>query len=126
MAYKMIKQLVKKDEYPVHSLGDAVLTFIRESCEDLRFDYENGELYTGRRLRENQIPFNIAKDIDRLCLENAIARFLQSGKKQDAFDIYFCYLDMYVGDYDKTRRMIELLSEFEANGSRLLMKFLTI
>ena len=123
MAYKMIKQLVKKDEYPLHSLGDAVLTFIRESCEDLRFDYENGELYTGRSLRENQIPLNMEKDIDRLCLENAIARFLQSGKKQDAFDVYFCYLDMYVGDYDKTRRMIELLSEFEANGSRLLMKF---
>ena len=29
---------------------------------------------------------------------------------------------MYVGDYEKTRRMIELLSEFEANGSGLLMK----
>ena len=29
---------------------------------------------------------------------------------------------MFVGDYDKTRRMIELLSEFEENGSRLLMK----
>lgn len=123
MAYNMIKKTVKENEYPAHSLENAVLTFIRERCEDLRFDRENGEKYTGRSLRENQIPFNMEKDIDRLCLENAVARFLKSGKKQDAFDVYFCYLDMYVGDYDKTRRMIELLSEFEANGSRLLMKY---
>ena len=122
MAYKMIKKIVKKDEYPVYSMENAVLTFIRERCEDLRFDWEKGEMPTGRSLRENQIPFNMEKDIDRLCFENAVARFLQSGKKQDAFDVYFCYLDMFVGDYDKTRRMIELLSEFEANGSRLLMK----
>ena len=61
-------------------------------------------------------------DIDRLCFENAIERFLKSGKKEDAFDVYFCYLEMFVGNYEKTRRMIELLSEFEANGSGLLMK----
>ncbi|MBR4027556.1 MAG: hypothetical protein IKJ01_08410, partial [Lachnospiraceae bacterium] len=61
-------------------------------------------------------------DIDRLCLENAIDRFLKSGKKEDAFDVYFCYLEMFVGNYKHTRRMIELLSEFEANGSGLLMK----
>lgn len=122
MAYKMIKNIAKKDEYPVCSMENAVLTFIRERCEDLRFDLENGEMHTGRSLSANQIPLNMEKDIDRLCLENAVARFLQSGKKQDAFDVYFCYLDMFVGDYDKTRRMIELLSEFEANGSRLLMK----
>ena len=119
----MIKKIVEKNEYPEYSMENAVLTFIRERCEDLRFDQENGEMYTGRSLRENQIPFNMEKDIDRLCLENAVARFLQSGKKQDAFDVYFCYLDMFVGDYDKTRRMIELLSEFETNGSRLLMKY---
>lgn len=122
MAYKMIKAPAGKDQYPAGSMEHAALTFIRERCEDLRFDRENGELYTGRSLRENQIPFNMEKDIDRLCLENAVARFLRSGKKQDAFDVYFCYLDMFVGDYDKSRRMIELLSEFEANGSRLLMK----
>ena len=122
MAYKMIKTTVRKDKYPADSMEHAVLSFIRERCEDLRFDLENGEQLTGRSLKENQIPFNMEKDIDRLCLENAVARFLHSGKKEDAFDIYFCYLDMFVGDYDKTRRMIELLSEFEENGSRLLMK----
>ena len=122
MAYKMIKTTVRKDQYPADSMEHAVLSFIRERCEDLRFDLEKGEQHTGRSLKENQIPFNMEKDIDRLCLENAVARFLHSGKKEDAFDVYFCYLDMFVGDYDKTRRMIELLSEFEENGSRLLMK----
>ena len=122
MAYKMIKNAPEKNTYPTGSMEHAALTFISQRCEDLRFDPENGNACTGRSLKENQIPFNMEKDIDRLCLENAIDHFLRSGKKQDAFDVYFCYLDMFVGDYDKTRRMIELLSEFEANGSRLLMK----
>lgn len=122
MAYKMIRRAAGRYEYPAGSMEHAVLTFIAERCEDLRFDTVNGAACTGRSLKENQIPYNMEKDIDRLCLENAVARFLQSGKKEDAFDVYFCYLDMFVGDYDKTRRMIELLSEFEANGSRLLMK----
>ena len=123
MAYKTIRSTARTNRYPAGSLEQAVLTFIVERCEDLRFDPENGEKQTGRSLRENQIPLNMEKDIDRLCLENAITRFLRSGKKEDAFDVYFCYLDMFVGDYDKTRRMIELLSEFETNGSRLLMKY---
>ena len=123
MAYNMIKSPAKRSEYPAGSMEYAVLTFIRERCEDLRFDFANGEFCTGRSLRENQIPYNMEKDIDRLCLENAVARFLESGKKQDAFDVYFCYLDMFVGDYEKTRRMIEFLSEYETNGSRLLMKY---
>ena len=123
MAYRTIERAAKKYNYPEGSMEHAVLTFIRERCEDLRFDHKSGDACTGRSLKENQIPYNMEKDIDRLCLENAVARFLESGKKQDAFDVYFCYLDMFVGDYDKTRRMIEFLSEYEANGSRLLMKF---
>ena len=61
-------------------------------------------------------------DIDRLCLENAIHNFLKTGKKEDAFNVYYSYLYMFVGEYEKTRRMIELLSEFEMKGSELLMK----
>ncbi len=122
MAYKTIRTARNKVEYPKGSMEHAVLTFIADRCEDLRFDEIKGNAYLGRSLKENQIPFNMEKDIDRLCLENAVARFLRSGKKQDAFDVYFCYLDMFVGDYEKTRRMIEFLSEYETNGSRLLMK----
>lgn len=127
MGYTTIKNFSEKNNFDEKSLEGAAIKFIRESCEELRFDSEKSnekisKNYTGTSLEKNQIPYNMQMDIDRLCLENAISRFLKSGKKEDAFDVYFCYLEMFIGDYEKTRRMIELLSEFEANGSELLMK----
>lgn len=129
MGYTRLKNQAGQREYTKSGLEDAALTFIRESCEGLRFDLEkereedreNG-IFLGTSLHEKEIPYNMQMDIDRLCLENAVRRFLETGRKEDAFDVYFCYLEMFVGDYEKTRRMIELLSEFEANGSGLLMK----
>lgn len=130
MSYTMLNnEAIKKHDYAPESLEGAALSFIRECCEELRFDMSKatsmsveGIDFDGTSLKKNQIPFNMEKDIDRLCMENAVDRFLKSGKKEDAFDVYFCYLEMFVGDYQKTRRMIELLSEYEANGSGLLMK----
>lgn len=130
MSYTMLNNdAIRKYDYASDSLEGAALSFIRDCCEELRFDKNKATSMNvdsidleGTSLKKNQIPFNMEKDIDRLCLENAINRFLKSGKKEDAFDVYFCYLEMFVGDYKKTRRMIELLSEFEANGSALLMK----
>ena len=114
--------------YDAFSLDGAALTFLRDRCEGLRFssEKEKEEAGTGKLLgtglKKGEVPYNQQMDADRLCLENALRRFLRSGRKEDAFDVYFCYLEMFVGDYKKTRRMIELLSEFEANGSGLLMK----
>lgn len=127
MGYTMLKNSGKPKVYDEFSLEGAALKFIRERCEGLRFDEEKAKkeengVYLGTSLKPQQIPYNMQMDIDRLCFENAIRRFLDSGRKEDAFDVYFCYLEMFVGDYEKTRRMIELLSEFEANGSGLLMK----
>lgn len=65
---------------------------------------------------------NMQMDIDRLCLENAVKRFLAGGRKEDAFDVYFCYMEMFIGSYNNCNRMIELLSEYENNGSSMLMK----
>lgn len=115
-------------QYDAFSLEGAALTFLRDRCEGLRFSAEQAEeeartgTLLGTSRRKGDIPYNQQMDIDRLCLENALRRFLRSGRKEDAFDVYFCYLEMFVGDYQRTRRMIELLSEFEANGSGLLMK----
>lgn len=130
MSYTMLNnEAIRKYNYVPESLEGAALSFIRELCEELRFDKSkavslsgNDLDFDGTSLKAHQIPYNMEKDIDRLCLENAVERFLKSGKKEDAFDVYFCYLEMFVGDYQKTRRMIELLSEYEANGSGLLMK----
>ncbi len=128
MAYTMLKNTGAKRSFAENGLEDAALRFVRERCEGLRFDAgkakeeaETGALL-GRSNGRYPIPYNMQMDVDRLCLENAIARFLGSGRKEDAFDVYFCYLEMFVGGYGQTRRMIELLSEFEANGSSLLMK----
>lgn len=130
MSYTMLNNdAIRKYDYASGSLEEAALSFIRDFCTGLRFDKTKATSIDtekldseGTSLKKNQIPFNMEKDIDRLCFENAINRFLKSGKKEDAFDVYFCYLEMFVGDYKKTRQMIELLSEFEANGSALLMK----
>ena len=129
MGYTELKNQADLRKNTKSGLEGAALTFIRESCEKLRFDQakkeqedEKKRKFLGTSLHENEIPYNMQMDIDRLCLENAVRRFLDTGKKEDAFDVYFCYLEMFVGDYEKTRRMIELLSEFEANGSGLLMK----
>ncbi len=129
MGYNMLKSKNGARTYTENSLEQAALSFIRDWCEDLRFDHSRAVSrdakkpdLDGTSLYQNQIPYNMQMDIDRLCLENAVERFLKSGRKEDAFDVYFCYLEMFVGDYEKVRRMIELLSEFEANGSGLLMK----
>ncbi len=138
MAYTMLINDIIPRKYPKDSLEQSALMFIRNRCQGLRFDKSKvtdisdkkvealdkiEKLdFDGTSLKPKQIPYNMEKDIDRLCLENAIDKFLQSGKKEDALNVYFCYLEMFVGDYKKTRRMIELLSEFEANGSTLLMK----
>ena len=108
-------------------LASAAASFLHNRCEDLRFSEEIEEEektsgYLGRSIGKNMIPYNMQMDIDRLCLANALDRFIDAGTAQTAFDVYFCYLEMFVGAYGRSRRMIELLSEFESNSSSLLMK----
>jgi hypothetical protein len=126
MAYTMLAGKCNlREEDCNNDIVNNTISFIRNSCEDLGFDdsMDGGQKpYSGRSIRKGQIPYNMEKDIDRLCLENSVRNFLKSGKKEDAFNVYFCYLEMFVGDYEKTKRMIEFLSEFEENGSGLLMK----
>ena len=119
MAYTMLKNKVKDHGYDVHSFEGAALSFIRNRCEGLRFDpdIDESDGYKGRSIKEDQIPYNMEKDIDRLCLENAIDRFLGSGKKEDAFDVYFCYLEMFVGDYEKTRRDLAYMARSDRIGT---------
>lgn len=129
MGYKMLNNEIFEKEYNKNSLEKLAISFIRDTCEGLRFVTDKAKSisskdldHEGKSLKLNQIPINMEKDIDRLCLEKAIERFLKSGKKEDAFDVYFCYLEMFIGDYEKNRRVVELLSEYEVNGSSLLMK----
>ncbi|MBO4474108.1 MAG: hypothetical protein J5750_04260 [Clostridiales bacterium] len=109
-------------------LKSAALRFIHERCEQLKFDPEitkkedeSGE-YQGTGLRKNQIPYDMQMDNNRLCLERALGRFFDSGVAEDAYDVYYCFLEIFFGHYGKSKKMVELLSEFESNGSSLLMK----
>ena len=109
-------------------LKSAALRFLHERCEELRFnaaiekkEEETGE-YQGSSIKPNQIPYNMQMDLNRLCLEKTLERFIDSGTAEDAYEVYYCYLEIFFGHYGKSKKMVELLSEFESNGSSLLMK----
>ena len=111
-----------------NGLKAAALRFLHERCEDLRCEKEKEEQeksegrFLGKSLSSDQIPYNMQMDIDRLCLERELEKFIDSGVAQDAYNIYYCYLEMFFGHYGKSKKMVELLSEYESNGSSLLMK----
>ena len=111
-----------------YDLKSAALRFIHERCEGLRFDEkadereQNTGTLEGTGLKKGQVPFALQMDVNRLCLERELEKFIDSGVAEDAYTIYYCYLEMFFGHYGKSKKMVELLSEFEANGSSLLMK----
>jgi len=110
-----------------NDLKSAALRFLHERCEGLLFDAETEAAerdgaYRGKSLSAGQIPYNMEMDINRLCLENALEAFIDSGVAEDAYTVYYCYLEMFLGRYGSSKRMVELLSEYESNGSSLLMK----
>ena len=111
----------------VNDLRSASLRFLHNSCEGLRFGKDtagefSGNLCTGRGLKACQIPYDFQMDIDRLCLERELGNFIDSGIAEDAYTVYYCFLEMFMGSYGTSHNMIELLSEFESNASALLMK----
>ncbi|MBO4687041.1 MAG: hypothetical protein J5636_00875 [Clostridiales bacterium] len=109
-------------------LKSAALRFVHERCENLKFDpvitktEEETGVYQGTGLKKNQIPYDMQMDNNRLCLERSLGRFFESGVAEDAYDVYYCFLEIFLGHYGKSKKMVELLSEFESNGSSLLMK----
>ena len=129
MAYKLISgNPYYNDTVKKMDLKGAAIRFINRSCEDLRFSADITErekangVYEGVSLKKGQIPYNQQMEVDRLCLEYALSKFLDTGNIQDAYNVYYCYIEMFIGTYHTSRKMIEFLSEFERNGSRLLMK----
>ena len=110
-----------------NDLKSSALRFLHERCEGLRFVDEAeaeffGALCTGRSISSDLIPYNMQMDIDRLCLERELGNFIDSGTAEDAYTVYYCFLEMFIGRYGASQSMIELLSEFESNASSLLMK----
>ena len=144
MAYTSLQEMQRKNEKYYHeNVGPAsperhydtvdyglkamALRFIHTRCEGLGHDADIEALekdgdYRGTSLHPKQIPYNMQMDINRLCLERELEKFIDSGVAEDAYTIYYCYMEMFFGHYGKSKKMVELLSEFESNGSSLLMK----
>ncbi len=119
--------LYRNRRFP-NDLKSAALRFLHNRCEGLHFDAEKerqeAETNTclGKSLKPNQIPYNMEMDLNRLCLEKALETFIDSGVAEDAYAVYYCYLEIFLGQYGESKKMVELLSEYEENGSSLLMK----
>ena len=111
-----------------NDLKSAALRFIHNQCEKLNFDEKiaenekNNRVLQGTGTDSGQIPYNMQMDINRLCLERELEHFIDSGVAEDAYNVYYCYLEIFFGRYGKSKKMVELLSEYESNGSSLLMK----
>ena len=50
-----------------------------------------------------------------------MAKFIDSGVAEDAYTVYYAFIEMFIGEGGKSQSMVELLSEFESNASSLLM-----
>lgn len=156
MAYTALKRMreINKNKFEEYNIigpaevpvidadGDLereALLFIRDDCEDLRFEENNNEIdlwksvipengdqiiqqFTGKSIEKNQIPYNMQMDNDRLTFENCIHLFMCSGTPQNAFRVYYCYIEMFLRCYNESKKMVEKLSEFESNAGPLLMK----
>ena len=96
-------------------LKSAALRFLHERCENLRFDpeieaeEEQTGTFRGTSRKPNQISYNMEMDINRLCLERELERFFDSGTTQDAFNVYYCFMEIFFGSYRKSKRIVELL-----------------
>ena len=115
----------QKDKWD--GLKAAALRFLSERCEDLRFDpdktnKEKPGAYLGTSMRPLEIPYDMQMDVDRLCLARELERFIDSGTAEDAYTVYYAFLEMFLGVSGRSQKMVELLSEFESNASSLLMK----
>ena len=94
-------------------LKSAALRFIHNRCERLMFreDVKDEDMLSrpeGAGLKPRQIPYNMQMDINRLCLERELEKFIDSGVAEDAYTVYYCSLEMFFGHYGKSKKMVEL------------------
>ena len=62
---------------------------------------------------------------DKLCFQIALKQFLASGKKEDAFSVYFCFSEIFQlfgKGYENTKKLLEMLSDHEYHSGELLSK----
>lgn len=65
------------------------------------------------------------KDENKNCLVRVLDKFCKTGKKDDAFSVYFCFCEIYGvfgKGYDSMKKLLELLSDHEYHSGGLLTK----
>ena len=85
--------------------------------------HTDGDL--GLKEENNGCTYNFNRDIDALCFKNAVARFVRTGAREDAFDVFFCYAEIFktFGGYKKgIDCLLQLLYQHEATSASLLAK----
>lgn len=71
-----------------------------------------------------QTETSVTKD-EILCFSKAVAKFCASGRKNDAFVVFFCFSEIFnlFGDgYSNMKHLVELLADHEYHAGELLMK----
>ena len=77
------------------------------------------ELYTGEILNSG------FSESDMTCFKKSLEQFLASGRKEDAFVVYFCFSEIFKlfgKGYDNTQKLLEMLSDHEHHSGELLSK----
>lgn len=62
---------------------------------------------------------------DYQCLKRSLTNFCQTGKKEDAFSVYFCFCEIFKvfgTGYDTIDKLLQLLSDHEYHSGELLSK----
>lgn len=73
-------------------------------------------------LNDNEVNISAS---NLLCFQNSVLNFLNSGKKDDAFTVYFCFSEIFKlfgAGYDNTQKLLETLSDHEYHSGELLTK----
>lgn len=79
----------------------------------------------GEQEEKNGCTYNFNRDIDARCFKNAVARFVRTGAREDAFDVFFCYAEIFktFGGYKNgIDSLLQLLYQHEATSASLLTK----
>ena len=82
----------------------------------------NAEL---KKVPVNGCSYNFNRTTDMLCFKNAVARFVRTGAKEDAFDVYFCYSEFFktFGGYKRgIDDLLDLLFQHESTSATLLTR----
>ena len=103
------------------AMKPSALRFLHESCEDLLFDPEITALEertgipAGTGTEAGQIPHDMEMDLNRLCLERALEKFLDDAGDDDAFIVCYAFARIFgipLGDLEERDDLSDAVSAF--------------